>query len=328
MNTEDTIYDSDEATDLDEPTNNRKKEEAASPASEVTTESSAPKGGWRKVAVGTGTGIVFGAASTIFTSATTATANQDGEDNLDDPDIHGDDPVNQHPLVDDSISMAGNVDDQMSFSQAFAAARAEVGPGGVFEWRGQLYGTYTAEEWDGMTAEQRVEYNDHFAWSSHTEHSDHTAHASTTTTTPPDEVAVVGHETPSHSPLAEETGQAQEGHPVGEVTPDDEVAVVGHTETEVQVLGVVHDADSNMNIGAMTVDGQEVVLIDVDNDQVFDVMASDINGDGEFQENEMADISGQNLTVNDLGGMLNPNDNLIASSDEIDYINEGDGYAG
>lgn len=327
MNTEDTIYDSDEATDLDGSTNNRKKEEAASPASEVAAGNSPAKGGWKKVAIGTVTGSVFGAATTVFTSATTATASSDGEDKIDGPDHPADEPVNQHPLVDDSITIADSVDDQMSFSQAFAAARAEVGPGGVFEWHGQLYGTYTAEEWDGMTSEERAEYNDHFAWSSHTGSTDYTADASAATPSP-DEVPVVDHETPSHSPLAEEPGQAQEGQPIGEVTPDDEVAVVGHTETEVQVLGVVHDADTDMNIGAMTVDGQEVVLIDVDNDQVFDVMAADLNGDGEFQENEMADISGQQLTVEDLGGILNPHDNLIASSDEIDYIGESEGYEG
>lgn len=46
---------------------------------------------------------------------------------------------------------------------------------------------------------------------------------------------------------------------------------------EVQILEVVHDNETGMNIGGMMVDNQEVILIDVDNDQTFDVMASDLN---------------------------------------------------
>ncbi len=42
----------------------------------------------------------------------------------------------------------GTVNDNMSFAEAFAAARAELGPGGVFEWNGQLYGTFYATEVD------------------------------------------------------------------------------------------------------------------------------------------------------------------------------------
>lgn len=48
--------------------------------------------------------------------------------------------------------------DDLSFGEAFAAARAEVGPGGVFEWHGGLYNTYTADEWNSMTAEQKNDF--------------------------------------------------------------------------------------------------------------------------------------------------------------------------
>jgi hypothetical protein len=41
----------------------------------------------------------------------------------------------------------------MSFSEAFAAARHEVGAGGVFEWHGNVYGTYYANEWQGFSDE-------------------------------------------------------------------------------------------------------------------------------------------------------------------------------
>ena len=46
----------------------------------------------------------------------------------------------------------------MTFDEAFAAAREDVGPGGVFEWNGNIYGTYYKEEWEGLSPEARDDY--------------------------------------------------------------------------------------------------------------------------------------------------------------------------
>lgn len=43
-------------------------------------------------------------------------------------------------------NVAQGVSDEMSFGQAFRMAREEVGPDGVFEWRGNLYGTRLKSE--------------------------------------------------------------------------------------------------------------------------------------------------------------------------------------
>ena len=51
-------------------------------------------------------------------------------------------------------------DDSMSFSQAFAAARAEMGAGAAFCWRGGVYGTYYKEEWQSMTHQQKAEFTE------------------------------------------------------------------------------------------------------------------------------------------------------------------------
>ncbi len=48
--------------------------------------------------------------------------------------------------------------DHLSFGDAFAAARAEVGPGGVFYWHGGLYNTYTEAEWNAMSAEAKADF--------------------------------------------------------------------------------------------------------------------------------------------------------------------------
>lgn len=56
------------------------------------------------------------------------------------------------------MDVATGVDDSMSFSQAFAAARHEVGPGGLFVWHGNTYGTYYANEWNAMSPEEHDQY--------------------------------------------------------------------------------------------------------------------------------------------------------------------------
>ena len=45
-----------------------------------------------------------------------------------------------------------------SFREVFAAARHEVGPGGVFTWNGNLYSTYTGEEWSRLSPAQKGEF--------------------------------------------------------------------------------------------------------------------------------------------------------------------------
>lgn len=48
--------------------------------------------------------------------------------------------------------------DADTFNEAFRQARAQVGPGGVFEFQGKLYGTYLADEWDAMTRDEKLAF--------------------------------------------------------------------------------------------------------------------------------------------------------------------------
>lgn len=313
MNTEDTIYDSNEATTLDESAKTKEQPEVAATQTGESASTGSQRGMWRKVAVNGGVGILFGAAASLFTSAAT-----DGEEIVtpDSPGSHGlSHPASEtSPIVDDQISVATAVDDDMSFSQAFAAARAEVGPGGVFEWHGNLYGTYTAEEWDNMSAEERDDYNEHFAWAATGSDSGNATADAT------DEVEVVGHE----------TVQPNDYDGMPEISPAEEMLNDNDyvTETDVEVLGVVHDTESGMNIANVQVDGQEAYLVDVDGGEDFEYLAVDVNEDLQITEDEIVDISDQDLTVNDLGGFTDPNANLYASNDNIDYTNNDMPYEG
>ncbi len=58
----------------------------------------------------------------------------------------------------ENIVIAEQVESGMTFGQAYAAAREEVGLGGIFSWRGEVYNTYTLEEWQGLSLGQRQEF--------------------------------------------------------------------------------------------------------------------------------------------------------------------------
>ena len=345
MNDEKTIYDDEktqyqshdeEATQYDaayEKENNNSEENASSEGKKPETGKKQPM--WKKVAVGAGTGILFGAGATIL-SASASVDNQAEEG--------GEGEGEQHPdWTDGEVPVASSVSDDMSFSEAFAAARTEVGSGGVFEWHGNIYSTFTEEEWNGMTPEQRDEYGSHFSWHSDASHDTaSTSHSSDTSNDAPtaEEVEVVAannnneqgnqdHEVTTEEVEVAEVSQVnhdEDGNEVLVSDGNDDIDVVD-VEPEVEVLGVVHDDESGANIGGLVVDGQEVVLIDVDGDTTFDVMGADVNGDQQLTQEEFVDISGQNITVNDLGGISNPDGSMYASNDnEIDYTNDAAVY--
>ena len=187
--------------------------------------------------------------------------------------------------ADEQIRVATGVKDEMSFSEAFASARAEVGPGGAFEWHGNIYGTYYATEWKAMSATEIAEYESHFRWNQI--------------------------ETPSPSSAIASHSQDT----------DNSVEVLT-AEPEVEVLGVVHDYATDMNIGGMRIDGQDVFLLDVNGDLEFDYMASDLNHNSQLDEGEMAAIQGQSLSVGDLGGVSGTIDSSLTADSSGEHIYE------
>ena len=309
MNDEKTIFDGEntqyqshdeEATQYDDAYNNENtKTEETETFDNKDNAAKGEKSIWKKVAVGAGSGILLGSAATLL-SASAPLGHAEGEN-------AEEEGSETHPeWTDGEVPVASSVSDDMSFSEAFTTARTEVGSGGVFEWHGNIYSTFTEDEWNGMTAEQRDEYGSHFSW-----HSDNSSTETASST---------------HSSTSSHSAHATDEVEVSEVTQashTEEVAVVD-VDPEVEVLGVVHDEESGANIAGLAVDGQEVVLIDVNGDETFDVMGADVNGDQQLSQDEIVDISGQNLTVNDLGGISNPDGSLYASnnSNEIDYTND------
>ncbi len=62
------------------------------------------------------------------------------------------------PVHRDAAPVANGDFDSMKFDEAFEAARAQVGPGGLFPWHGQVHSTYTPEEWDSLDRSLRSEF--------------------------------------------------------------------------------------------------------------------------------------------------------------------------
>lgn len=314
-----------EATQFEDTTSEQTNDETTTTSNNDEVEVKVAKGStWKRAAVGAGSGLLIGGVATFLMGMKPAPNPDDNNGGEKDDNNHREELSNPE-WVDDDIAVATSVNDDMSFGEAFAAARAEVGPGGCFEWHGNVYGTYTADEWSHMTAEERADWGDHFSWN-HIDHSQsnvaqhsitaqHTSsNATAQATTNDDDIEVVS---VNHN---EDNDFAQNQNYVHQTSHEVEMQ---SAEPEIEILGVVHDSETNANIGGMTIDGHDVILIDVDNDLAFDYMATDANGNGQIDQNELVDIQGQNLTVNDLGGFSDPTGDLYANNDAPDYSSDG-----
>ncbi len=288
----------------------------------------------KNVALGAGAGILMGTAATVLMGMKNANDPVEAADGE-----NGNAAESSHPAWSDGeVPVATSVNDGMSFSEAFAAARAEVGPGGAFEWHGGVYGTYYASEWNSMSAAEKAEYNSHFSWSHgetsthHTFTSSHhtTSHHESSTTTVTEHVSegkpqsptiggIDGGEEPGNNTGSTVTHTTTTTHTSSTSSHTSSTTSTGHEtgldgDGNVEVIGVYQDDASGYNVGVMNVDNHAAMVIDVDGDMTFDVLAVDMNNDGNFSADEMVDVSDSNLTVADLGGFtdMGENDALLA----------------
>ena len=112
------------------------------------TQNPADKATWKKVAVGGAAGILLGASAMYATDAYASSPEETPE---------GEESAQAAANDNAGIKVAESHDD-LSFKDAFDAARAEVGPGGAFHWHGNTYSTFTADEWNNMTDVEKNDY--------------------------------------------------------------------------------------------------------------------------------------------------------------------------
>lgn len=219
-----------------------------------------------------------------------------------------------------------HVDESLSFADAFAQARAEVGPGGVFHWHGGVFNTYTEAEWDSMSASDKSDFAQHVAPEIH-----HRLDISE------DIVIQPGSESPVENTVID-TGTSD--------SDEADIVMINDSEPDVQILGVqqtVNDDGSVVNLGFGNVDGDPVILVDMDGpegngpDGIFESRVTDYDHDG---EPEVVDISDIGITVdawaneainggNSVDGTYNSVHADTISQDELaqgepDYMNDAD----
>ena len=132
-----------------------------------------------------------------------------------------------------------------------------------------------------------------------------------------------GGSTPSHNPTSHPTPQpATEPNPTPEPTPASEP----RPESEIEVVSyetVTNEDGSQMDVAVVNAQGQAVMIADVDQNGVADIMASDLNYNGQLDNGEIVDVSDQNIAMQPLQDAANMNgNNMVAQTGEPDYIND------
>lgn len=201
------------------------------------------------------------------------------------------------------LASPGTVSDEMSFSQAFASARGELGAGGVFSWQGEYYNTFYAEELDEnnqptvefQTTDQHdlpeIEFEsteDAFTASDDIENEDVT---NDDTTVEPHVIAFDSNADGVADALLVDLNQDGSADAMiadfnedGQ-TDEDEVMII-HDPAELIVPDV--PSDGTVITADLNLDGTDEVLVaDVDGDQMADVIGIDENDDQEIDESEV-----------------------------------------
>ena len=203
---------------------------------------------WKPVTIGGFTGILMGAGAMHISQSVASAASVDEAGQT--PELK--------PL------------DELSFREAFDTARAEMGPGGVFRWHGNLYNTYTADEWQAMSDERKEELAQEVDPEVSPEEIDTDV---VTVNETADSPQTESNETAD--PLLSEASEAEDD--------SDDVRVIGQGEVTLQ-------NGRNVTVQELEVNGQRVAVIDVDQDGTADIAMTDLNHNRQMDEGEVIDL--------------------------------------
>lgn len=192
------------------------------------------------------------------------------------------------------VETATGVNDEMSFGEAFSAARAEVGSGGVFEWNGKLYNTFTAEEWEAMSSEEKSDFQDRVY-----------NNGNDVIDTP--------------EPVDEVTPEPEIEIETEDIVAEDVIEPEVDDDIEIEVLGMEHNDTYDIDLGGIMIGDQEVVLVDLDSDGGdFDYAIADTDNDGFISQDEIFDLSDDSLGNMDLYANDNTFEDDIDTMDDVD----------
>ena len=186
------------------------------------------------------------------------------------------------PAVVGHVAVA-DVTPGMSFSDAFEEARAEVGPGGLFYWRGGIYCTYTKEEWDSMSDAQKHQ----FASKVNPQYGVSDIH-----------VAQITEEHPEIYITANEVHIHDDGYTITD--PDEPLVYVGSEE------GVFDGKD--VSIDHIIYDGHKGAIVDYKDENEHDFAVVDMNDNENVDNGEILDLETGELLATDFTPLENQGD--------------------
>lgn len=263
---------------------------------------------WKQVTLGGVSGILMGAGAMYAGQTFAKDIETDESSKVEAPEAG----ETSHTL-ENGLKVAA-VSDEMSFGEAFAAARAEVGPGGVFHWHGGIYNTYSAEEWNNMTIEQKHDFAQQVQPEIHPDE--------LTTPTDANSQVVVVHHVYQH----EDAPAAQNIHQTA--VEQDDVQIV-----EQRIARNFDMGDDVHIVGYASAEGHLVVGYDTDNDGMADVAIIDIDDNGcPSAPDVILDDEGHMATLGDIVedqpepgyNQIVVDDNPEVAPDMPDYMNDAD----
>lgn len=260
------------------------------------TEHKQENGSWKHVTLGGVSGILMGAGLLYAGQTIAAKSTEFSGETADAVTAEA-----QQADAADAVLPVAQMHNDLTFGEAFEAARAEVGPGGVFIWHGGIYNTYTADEWNAMTAEQK---ND-FALQVNPEV--HAQEIPTPTDAQPDVAVQPIANTEVHTVSDASDVQVVEQHIAQNFDMGNDVHIVGYANAEGHLV-VGYDT---------TGDGQaDVAIIDIDND--LRPSDADVIMDREGNMATLGELNNEQPDPNQMATMENPD----VAPDMPDYMND------
>ena len=230
---------------------------------------------WKPVTIGGLTGILMGAGAMYGVQAMTSSSNYEDSS------------------ADEGLKVA-TVSDSMSFNHAFEAARAQVGAGGVFTWRGHIFNTYTEAEWKAMSHEDKrllaEQVKPEISAADVNEHrlADVDVDVNVNSATDDDVQIAKDVSQPQDHDVEVRPSRVEEDHNQEAKWNDlpneeNDVRIVGFKEVEVA-------PGQTVIVQGVDINGQRVAIIDVDKDGEPDLAMTDLNHNHQMDEGEVIDL--------------------------------------
>lgn len=187
--------------------------------------------------------------------------------------------------TDEGLKVA-TVDDSISFSQAFEAARNQVGAGGVFTWRGRIFNTYTADEWKAMSTNEKQLFAEQIKPqipAAEVDTNQIAEKAPVQSTEIEDNVQIAANQ--NHDIESEHGYKTQIQETTWKELAQDEndVRIVGFKDIEIA-------SGRSVTMQELDINGQRVAIIDVDKDGEPDFAMTDLNHNQQMDEGEVIDL--------------------------------------